>query len=165
MSDLVAPLQLANVVNGRHEKARDGRHELTLENKIWLHMALVDNPSGTGLEHWRLVLNSSATVRSCIVLNTSLGCAVTCSSHCADTSSQIVTLPRGKKTGPRSASQAGSFRNALPVKRAFFWVAATFLKILLRKVDNGAVVGETKEEALSKLQDVPVPAEAKTEVR
>ena len=61
MSDLVAPLQLANVVNGRHEKARDGRYELTLENKIWLHVALVDNPSGTGLEHWRLVLNFSAT--------------------------------------------------------------------------------------------------------
>ena len=53
--------------------------------------------------------------------------------------------------------------------------ATTFRKSLLtqleevttnqRKVDNGAVMGETKEEeAVSKLPDVPVPAEAMTEL-
>ena len=53
--------------------------------------------------------------------------------------------------------------------------ATTFRKSLLtqleeattnqRKDDSGAVTGEAKqEEALSKLPDVPVPAEAKTEV-
>ena len=31
--------------------------QFTLEDKIWLHVALVDNPSEAGLEHWRLVLN------------------------------------------------------------------------------------------------------------
>ena len=84
MCDLVAPLQLANIANGRSMKdvrlefvdwARDGRYQLTLEdNKIWLHMkvrighkALVEDGSEAGLEHWRLVLNISATERSCIV--------------------------------------------------------------------------------------------------
>ena len=34
-----------------------------------------------------------------------------------------------------------------------------------RQVDNGAVMGETKqEEALSKVPDVPIPAEAMTEL-
>ena len=84
-------------------------------NKIWLHMkgrtghkALVDDVSEAGLEHWRLVLNVSATCAKLHRLNTSLGCAVTCSSYVADTSSHFATLPRAKKTGPRSASQADS---------------------------------------------------------
>ena len=71
MAHLVAPLQLANIANGRTMKdvrsefadwARDGRYWLTLEdNKIWLHMKgrmgrkpFVDDGSEAGLEHWRL---------------------------------------------------------------------------------------------------------------
>ena len=70
------------------DRARDGRYQLTLEdNKVWLHMkvrigsrALVDDGSEAGLEHWRLVLSFSATRAKLHRVNTSLGCAVTCSS-------------------------------------------------------------------------------------
>ena len=102
MSELVALLQLANIANGRPMKdvrlefvdwARDGRYQLTLEdNKVWLHMkgrigrkALVDDGSEAGLVHWRLVLNFSATRAKLQRVNTSLGCAVTCSPYIADT--------------------------------------------------------------------------------
>ena len=125
MFELVALLQLANIANGRPMKdvrlefvdwARDGRYQLTLEdNKVWLHVkgrigrkALVDDGSEAGLEHWRLVLNFSATRAKLHRANTSRGCAVTCSSYFADTNSHFVTLPRAKKTGPRFASQADS---------------------------------------------------------
>ena len=124
MSD-VAPLQLANIVNGRYGKARDGNCQFTLEDKIWLHVALVDTLPKHDWSTGGSFSISLQPTRSCIALNTSLDCAVICSSHCADTSSQIVTLPRGKKRGPRSASQADSFRNALPLRRAFLWVDAT----------------------------------------
>ena len=88
-----------------------------MDNKVWLHMkwrighkALVDDGSEAGLEHWRPVLNFSAAAARAKLLrvNTSLGCAATCSSYFADTNSHVVTLPRAKKTGPRSASQADS---------------------------------------------------------
>ena len=96
--------------------ARDGRYQLTLEdNKIWLqmkeatgHKTLIDDASEAGLEHWRLVPNFSPNRAKLHRVNTSLGCAVTCSSYFADTSSHIVTLPRAKKTGLRSSSQADS---------------------------------------------------------
>ena len=86
--------------------------------------------------------------------------------------------PRAKKTGPRSASQADSVASecaSSEVSIPLGGEATTFRKILLtqleevmtneRKVDNGAVMRETKqEEALSKLPDVPVPMEAMTEL-
>ena len=67
---------------------RVGRYQWTLEdNKICLHMkgrtghkALVDDASEAGVEHWRLVLNFSATRAKLHREYTSLGCAVTCSS-------------------------------------------------------------------------------------
>ena len=137
MSDLVAPLQLANIANGRSMKdvrlefvdwARDGRCQLTLEdNKVWLHMkarigrkALVDDGSEAGLEHWRLVLNFSATRAKLHGVNTSLGSAATCSSYFADTNSHIVTLG----LAPRLTLILW-LRNALPVRRAFLWVETT----------------------------------------
>ena len=194
-SGLVAPLHLANIANGRPMKdvrlefvywARDRRFLLTLEdNKIWSHMkvraghkALVDDASEAGLQHWRLVLSFSATRAQLHRVNTPLGCAATCSSHVADTSSHIVTLPRAKKTGPSSASQADSVVSECASSEASIPLggdATTFRKSLLtqleeattnqKKDDNGAVTGEAmQEEALSKLPDVPVPAEAKTEV-
>ena len=111
-------------------------------------------------------------------MNTSLGCAVTCSSYFADTNSHVVTLPRAKKTGLRSASQADSVASECASREASIPLggdATTFRKSLLtqleevttnqRKVDNGAVMGERKqEESLSNLPDVPVPAEAMTEL-
>ena len=111
-------------------------------------------------------------------MNTSLGCAVTCSSYFADTNSHVVTLPRAKKTGLRSASQADSVASECASREASISLggdATTFRKSLLtqleevttnqRKVDNGAVMGERKqEESLSNLPDVPVPAEAMTEL-
>ena len=89
-----------------------------------------------------------------------------------------MTLPRAKKTGLRSASQADSVASECASSEASIPLggdATTFRKSLLtqleyvttnqRKVDNGAVMDETKqEEALSKLPDVPVPAEAMTEL-
>ena len=139
--------------------ARDGRYQLTLEdNKVWLHMkgrighkALVDDGSEAGLEHWRLVLNFSATRAKLHLVNTSLGCAVTCSSYFADTNSHIVTLLQTKKTGTRSASQADSVASECASSEASVPLggdATTFRKSLLtqleevttnqRKVDNGA---------------------------
>ena len=196
MSNLVAPLQLANVANGRPMKdvrlefvdwARDGRYQLTLEeNKVWLHMkgrighkALVDDGSKGGLEHWRLVCKFSAPRAKLHRVNTSLGCAASCNSYFADTNSQIVTLPRAKKFGLRLASQADSVASQCASNKGSIPLggdATTFRKSLLtqlegvttnqRKVDDGAVMGETKqEEALSKLPDVLVPAEAMTELK
>ena len=63
MSELVAPLLLANIADGRPMKdvrlefvdwARDGRYRIGRK-------ALVDDGSEAGLEHWRLVLNFSAS--------------------------------------------------------------------------------------------------------
>ena len=57
MSDLVAPLQLTNIANGRRMKdarlefvdwARDGRFQLTLkDNRIRLHVERVDWSQGS----------------------------------------------------------------------------------------------------------------------
>ena len=105
--DSTLPLQLAKIANGRPMKdarlefvdwARDGRYQLTPEDdKVWLHMkartgrkALVDDGSEAGLEHWRLVLNFSATRAKLHRVNTSLGCAVTCSSYILLTRTHIL---------------------------------------------------------------------------
>ena len=80
---------------------------------------------------------------------------------------------------PRSASQADSVASECASSEASIPLgvnATTFRKSLLtqleevttnqRKVDDGAVMGETlQEKALSKLPDVLVPAEAMTELR
>ena len=140
ISDLVAPLLQANIANGRSMKdvrlefvkwARDGRrYQLTVEdNKIWLHMkertghkAFIDDASEAELEHWRLVLEISASRVKLHRVNPSLGSEVACSSYFADTSSQIVTLPRTKKTGPHSASQADPVASECASSEAFLWV-------------------------------------------
>ena len=87
-----------------------------------------------------------------------------------------MTLPRAKKTGPRSASQADSVASECASSEASIPLggdATRFRKSLQleevttnqRKVDNGAVTGDTKqEEALSRLTDVSVQAEAMTEL-
>ena len=124
--------------------ARDGLHHLTLEdNKVWLHMkerigrkALVDDGCEAGLEHWRLVLNFSATRAMLHRVNTSLGCAATCSSYFADTNSHIVTLPRAKEIGPRSPSQADSVASESASSEASIPLggdATTFRKCLLTR--------------------------------
>ena len=128
--------------------ARDGRCQLTLEdNKVSLHMkgrvgrkALVDDSSEAGLEHWRLVLNFSATRAKLRRVDASLGCAATCSSYFADTSSHTVTLSARQEdwcVAPR-LKLIQWLRNALPVRRAFLWVeyATTFRKSLLTQLEE-----------------------------
>ena len=155
------------------EWARDGRHQLTPEdNKIWLHMkeGLVTSVSWTTLPKKGWSVGGLFPISLLPVL----GSAATCSSNFADTSSQIVTLPRAKKTGPRSASQTDSVVSECASLEASIPLggdATTFRDSLLtkqeeattnqRKDDNGSLTGE--QEAWSNLPDVLIPAGVKTE--
>ena len=97
--------------------ARDGRYQLTLEdNNVWLHM----KGRAGALETRSQFLCYPCEVALCDHIT---GLCSDLQFVFADTNSQIVTLPRAKKTGlaPR-LKLIQWLRNALPVSRAFLWV-------------------------------------------